>query len=294
MTSAWLSRRRRDGDVPAERIRVPVTASRGRRAIHQAAGDRARPRPGRPRGPAAGHAGAGGRPARRRPRGARLARAARLRREHRAAARRSCAGSATTSAAGTSAVTTGRPRRCWPACPGPSSIMPNGPGVPSPWSAGAWAAYTPGRWPAVIPVWSGRSSPWAARSPCGTCGRATPTARSSGSGTCTPPRPICPRLEQRAKPISVPSTAVYSRLDGVVAWQTCIEPETALHQNVEVRCSHLGFGADPATLWLIADRLAVPGRASGSRSGRRWPCGPCTRDEHATRGEAGPGQASPD
>ena len=67
-----------------------------------------------------------------------------------------------------------------------------------------------------------------------------------------------PTLEQRARPISVPSTAVYSRLDGVVAWQACIEPETALHQNVEVRCSHLGFGVDPATLWLIADRLAMP------------------------------------
>ena len=25
-----------------------------------------------------------------------------------------------------------RPRRCWPACPGPFSIIPNGPGVPSP------------------------------------------------------------------------------------------------------------------------------------------------------------------
>jgi pimeloyl-ACP methyl ester carboxylesterase len=67
-----------------------------------------------------------------------------------------------------------------------------------------------------------------------------------------------PSFAQRARPISVPSTAVYSRLDGVVAWPSCIEPETALHQNVEVRCSHLGFGVDPATLWLIADRLAVP------------------------------------
>jgi pimeloyl-ACP methyl ester carboxylesterase len=67
-----------------------------------------------------------------------------------------------------------------------------------------------------------------------------------------------PTIEQRAKPISVPSTAVYSRWDGVVAWQACVEPETALHQNVEVRCSHLGFGVDPATLWLIADRLATP------------------------------------
>jgi len=67
-----------------------------------------------------------------------------------------------------------------------------------------------------------------------------------------------PTIEQRAKPISVPSTAVYSRWDGVVAWRACVEPETALHQNIEVRCSHLGFGVDPATLWLIADRLAVP------------------------------------
>lgn len=67
-----------------------------------------------------------------------------------------------------------------------------------------------------------------------------------------------PTREQVSQPISVPSTAVYSRRDGIVAWQTCIEPETALHENVEVRCAHLGFGVDPATLWLIADRLAVP------------------------------------
>jgi hypothetical protein len=64
--------------------------------------------------------------------------------------------------------------------------------------------------------------------------------------------------EQRARPIDVPSTAVYSRSDGIVAWQACVEPETQLHQNIEVRCGHLGFGVDPATLWLIADRLAVP------------------------------------
>jgi hypothetical protein len=67
-----------------------------------------------------------------------------------------------------------------------------------------------------------------------------------------------PRRDQIARPIDVPSTSVYSRWDGVVSWRTCIEPETALHSNVEVRCSHLGFGVDPATLWLIADRLAVP------------------------------------
>ena len=67
-----------------------------------------------------------------------------------------------------------------------------------------------------------------------------------------------PGREQLLLPIGVPSTAVYSRRDGIVAWQACIEPETELHANVEVRCSHLGFGVDPATLWLIADRLAQP------------------------------------
>jgi len=69
-----------------------------------------------------------------------------------------------------------------------------------------------------------------------------------------------PTREQVSQPIDVPSTAVYSRRDGIVQWRACIEPETDLHQNVEVRCAHLGFGVDQATLWLIADRLALPPR----------------------------------
>jgi len=67
-----------------------------------------------------------------------------------------------------------------------------------------------------------------------------------------------PTRDELARPIDVPSTAVYSRNDGIVSWEHCIEPQTKLHQNVEVRCSHLGFGVDPATLWLIADRLSLP------------------------------------
>lgn len=67
-----------------------------------------------------------------------------------------------------------------------------------------------------------------------------------------------PAREQLAAPIGVPSTAVFSGRDGIVAWQSCVGPETDLHENVEVQCAHLGFGSDPATLWLIADRLAVP------------------------------------
>jgi len=78
-----------------------------------------------------------------------------------------------------------------------------------------------------------------------------------------------PSRLQVARPIRVPSTSVYSRQDGIVPWQACIEPETALHENVEVRCSHLGFGVDPATLWVIADRLALP--AGETRSFRPPP-----------------------
>ena len=70
-----------------------------------------------------------------------------------------------------------------------------------------------------------------------------------------------PTAEQVARPLEIPSTAVYSRQDGIVSWRTCVEPETTLHENVEVRCAHLGFGVDPATLWVIADRLAAPAGA---------------------------------
>ncbi|WP_375481374.1 esterase/lipase family protein [uncultured Jatrophihabitans sp.] len=61
---------------------------------------------------------------------------------------------------------------------------------------------------------------------------------------------------ETAQPIPVPSTAVYSKRDGIVHWRSCIEPQTDRHRNVQVRCAHLGFGMDPATFWLVADRLA--------------------------------------
>lgn len=66
-----------------------------------------------------------------------------------------------------------------------------------------------------------------------------------------------PRRADVGGAVPVPSTSVYSRLDGVVAWRACLS-DGPQHQNVEVRCSHLGFGFDPATLWVVADRLAQP------------------------------------
>lgn len=61
-----------------------------------------------------------------------------------------------------------------------------------------------------------------------------------------------------AASVPVPSTALYSKLDGIVGWRSCLAEPSDTHQNVEVHCAHLGFGVDPATLWAVADRLAQP------------------------------------
>jgi len=56
----------------------------------------------------------------------------------------------------------------------------------------------------------------------------------------------------------VPTTSIFSRTDGVVAWQCSIEEETANSENIEVHASHVGMGANPTALYAIADRLAQP------------------------------------
>jgi pimeloyl-ACP methyl ester carboxylesterase len=56
--------------------------------------------------------------------------------------------------------------------------------------------------------------------------------------------------------LPVPSTAVYSRWDGIVDWRECRQPPGPRSESVEVRASHLGLGHHPAVLWVVADRLA--------------------------------------
>lgn len=64
------------------------------------------------------------------------------------------------------------------------------------------------------------------------------------------------QLAESATPMPVPSTAIYSREDGVVAWQNCVEPMGPESDNIEVHGSHCGMGVNPAVLFAIADRLA--------------------------------------
>jgi pimeloyl-ACP methyl ester carboxylesterase len=63
-------------------------------------------------------------------------------------------------------------------------------------------------------------------------------------------------LEER--PLPVPSTAIYTRTDGVARWHLCIEAEHPQAENIEVRGSHCGLGHNPAVILAVADRLAQP------------------------------------
>lgn len=56
-------------------------------------------------------------------------------------------------------------------------------------------------------------------------------------------------------PAPVPTTAVFTKEDGIVPWHLCMEREDEIHQNVQVRGSHVGLGVNPIVLEIIADRL---------------------------------------
>ncbi|MGL5002376.1 MAG: esterase/lipase family protein [Casimicrobium sp.] len=64
---------------------------------------------------------------------------------------------------------------------------------------------------------------------------------------------------QIAEAPPVPTTSIYSKSDGVVAWQASLQTPTTKNkkiENVEVFASHFGIGANPAAWYVIADRLA--------------------------------------
>ncbi len=68
---------------------------------------------------------------------------------------------------------------------------------------------------------------------------------------------FAPDLVARVKtPPPVPSTAIYTRTDGIVAWECCKENEAPFTENIEVEGSHCGLGHNPAVLWVVAERLA--------------------------------------
>ncbi|MEA3057065.1 MAG: hypothetical protein QOD30_2497 [Actinomycetota bacterium] len=60
----------------------------------------------------------------------------------------------------------------------------------------------------------------------------------------------------RSKDLKMPSTAIYSKTDGVAPWRTCTDGNGPRHESIEIVGSHCGLGHHPAVLHVVADRLA--------------------------------------
>jgi pimeloyl-ACP methyl ester carboxylesterase len=65
-------------------------------------------------------------------------------------------------------------------------------------------------------------------------------------------------LELETEDLQVPATSIYSRYDGIVAWQACLDLTSPTAENIAVIGSHFGYGHNPAVVWAVADRLAQP------------------------------------
>jgi pimeloyl-ACP methyl ester carboxylesterase len=75
------------------------------------------------------------------------------------------------------------------------------------------------------------------------------------------------------EPPPVPTTSIFSRTDGVVAWQCSINPDQPHTENIEVHASHMGLGMNPLALYALADRLAqdpAQWQRFDARGARRW------------------------
>lgn len=66
------------------------------------------------------------------------------------------------------------------------------------------------------------------------------------------------RYEWGHEPLPVPSSAIYSKSDGITAWQNCVSDTDTQTENIEVHSSHFGFVTNPAVYYAVADRLALP------------------------------------
>jgi pimeloyl-ACP methyl ester carboxylesterase len=93
--------------------------------------------------------------------------------------------------------------------------------------------------------------------------RFTAVARAYGPDASIAAETVSRRLDADS-PIRVPLTAVFTRRDGIVAWEACIDRFSPSVDHVEVGSTHIGMGLDPDVWQIVADRVATEGSAPRS------------------------------
>ena len=71
----------------------------------------------------------------------------------------------------------------------------------------------------------------------------------------------------------VPTTSIFTRTDGIVAWQCCLQAREARAESIEVQASHMGIGMNAAAWYAVADRLSQAEgrwRAFHRKGWREW------------------------
>lgn len=84
----------------------------------------------------------------------------------------------------------------------------------------------------------------------------TTVARASGRRSDVDTGRVARRLRP-STPIGVPLTVLFSRRDGIVSWQACLDHTSPFVEHVEVSSTHIGMGVDPDVWAVVADRLAT-------------------------------------
>jgi poly(3-hydroxyalkanoate) synthetase len=81
----------------------------------------------------------------------------------------------------------------------------------------------------------------------------------SGEGPWDDGTPMVHEFDAIADDLTMPSTSIWSKVDGIVNWESSVLNANARTENIEViGAGHIGLGGNAAVLWAVADRLAQP------------------------------------
>lgn len=93
------------------------------------------------------------------------------------------------------------------------------------------------------------------------------------------------RYENLRTPPPVPTTSIYTRTDGIVAWQCSVQTPGPMAENIEVTASHVGLGVNPLALYAPSSASATEVHHSRLPCANPRPTSPNDALTRATIGE---------